>query len=239
MIGWQKWLWGGLGWAIGGPIGAIIGFALGALTEEKSGLKTYRRRQKTSPGDFGSALIVLFAAMMKADGKVLKSELDFVKNFFNRQFGEQHTLQRLQLLKKVLQQDYSIDPVCLQIRQNMDYASRLELIHLLFGLANSDGELHASEEQFLQRASDLLHIKPSDFFSLKAMFVKSRDAAYKMLEIPITASDEEVKKAYRSMAKKYHPDRVHHLGPEFQKDAQEKFKKVRAAYDQIKKERNM
>ena len=71
------------------------------------------------------------------------------------------------------------------------------------------------------------------------MFVKDGDAAYKILEIEKSTGDDEVKKAYRRMAMKYHPDKVHHLGPEYQKDAQEKFKKINEAYESVKKQRGI
>jgi len=72
-----------------------------------------------------------------------------------------------------------------------------------------------------------------------SMFVPSTDAAYKILEIKPEDSDEEVKKAYRRMAMKYHPDKVSYLGEEFKKTAHEKFQKVNQAYEQIKKERGL
>jgi DnaJ like chaperone protein len=48
-----------------------------------------------------------------------------------------------------------------------------------------------------------------------------------------------VKKAYRRMAMKYHPDKVSHLGEEFQEVAKDKFQKVHSAFNNIKKSRNM
>ncbi len=71
------------------------------------------------------------------------------------------------------------------------------------------------------------------------MFVPETDSSYKILEIERTASNDEVKKAYRKMAMKYHPDKVSHLGEDYRKSADEKFKKVNEAYEKIKKERNM
>ena len=236
-MSWNKWLWGGLGWAFGGPIGGIIGFALGSLTEENISLKSSGR--KTMPGDFGTALMILCGALMKADNKLLKSELDFVKDFFVRQFGVNYARERMLLFREILKQDYSVAEVCLQIKQNLDYSSRLELLHLLFGLAKADGEIHASEISFIQNVCAYLGISNADFISIKAMFVKDRKAAYKILEIESTAKEDEIKKAYRRMAVKYHPDKVHHLGPDFRKDAEEKFKKINEAYEEIKKERGM
>ncbi|MFI5220369.1 MAG: TerB family tellurite resistance protein [Bacteroidia bacterium] len=237
MSSWNKWLFGGLGWAFGGPIGGIIGFALGSMTEEGVNLKG--TAHTTRPGDFGSALLILCAALMKADNKLLKPELDFVKDFFVRQFGVAYTRERMLLFREILKQQYSVTDVCNQIKHNLDYASRLQLLHLLFGLARADGEIHSAEISFIEQVSDLLGIKPPDFISIKAMFVKDKKAAYKILEIESSATDDELKKAYRRMAVKYHPDKVHHLGPDFRKDAEDKFKKINEAYETIKKERGI
>lgn len=90
MSTWNKWIFGGLGWALGGPIGGIIGFALGAVSEE--GQKVLSSgASNVLPNDFSASLLVLCAAVMKADQKVMRSELEFVKSFFSRQFGEDHT----------------------------------------------------------------------------------------------------------------------------------------------------
>jgi len=239
MSSWNKWLFGGLGWAVGGPVGAIIGFALGSLTENEQLKLKGSSRTGTLPGDFGSSLLILCGALMKADNQVKKSELDYVKAFFTRQFGAEYTRERILLFREILKQDYSVAEVCYQIKNNLDYSSRLELIHLLFGLARADGDLHASETSFIEHISGLLEIKVPDFVSIKAMFVKDKLAAYKILEIDVTVSDDELKKAYRRMAVKYHPDKVHHLGPDFRKDAEEKFKKINEAYEIIKKERGI
>ena len=238
--GWGKWLWGGLGWALGGPIGGIIGFALGSITEHPE-TQSGRRptKQLSTPGDFGSALLVLCAALMKADNRLLKSELDFVKTFFTRQFGAEYTKERMLLFREILKQDIQLEPVCLQIRQHLNYSSRLEMLHLLFGLAAADNDVNDDEINLLKRIAELTGLSEEDFLSLKAMFVKDKNSFYKMLEIEPSASDEEVKKAYRKMAMKFHPDKVHHLGPDFQKDAQEKFKKINTAYEEIKKIRGI
>ncbi len=237
MSKWNKWLWGGLGWAFGGPIGGIIGFAIGALSEGKEEISG--KGGKTLPGDFGSALLILCGALMKADKQVTRAELDYVKQFFVRQFGVDYTRERMLLFREILKQDYSVGEVCRQIQRNMDYASRLELLHLLFGLARADGTIHSQELSFLESTAGQLGIKLPDFASIKAMFVKDPAASYRVLEIDPSATDTEVKRAYRKMAVKYHPDKVHHLGPDFQKDAEDKFKKISDAYEDICKERGM
>ena len=79
---------------------------------------------------------------MKADGVQKKSELEYIKKFLVSQFGVNQTKQLLQIFKKILEQDYSLEEVCLQIKSKMDKASRLQLIHILFGLSQSDGDVH-------------------------------------------------------------------------------------------------
>jgi DnaJ like chaperone protein len=236
-----KWIGGGLGFVMGGPLGAILGFLVGSMVDnvtiQTSGYTT--SPQRTAPGDFGMSLLVLVAAMMKADGKVVKSELDYVKQFFVRQFGQSTAREALIMLKDILQQEIPVRDVCTQISRNMDYSSRLQLLHLLFNISLADGAVSSLEIDTIEKMSGYLGITSSDFVSIRNMFVPETDSSYKILEIEPTATDEEVKKAYRRMAMKYHPDKVSHLGEEFRRAADEKFKKVNEAYEKIKKERNM
>lgn len=236
MAKWNKWIAGALGWAMGGPIGGILGFALGAISDEAT--QNYQPSQAL-PNDFSAALLVLCAAVMKADNRLMKTELEYVKTFFTRQFGVEVTKQRMLLLREILKQNIPLHEVCAQIRMHVDSSSKLQLLHLLFGVAAADGHVNPDEVQVIQLIASLIGVSERDYISLHSMFVKAGDSAYKILEIEKSATDEEVKKAFRKMAMKYHPDKVHHLGVEFQKDAQEKFKKINEAYEQIKKERGM
>lgn len=242
MSNWNKWLWGGMGWAMFGPIGGIMGYALGSMSQNSSGFQSGYggyNRSATQGGDFGAAMLILFGAVMKADNELKKSELDFVKKFFVEQFNINYAQDRMNLFKEILKQDYSLQDICIQIRSNMDHSSRLQMIHILFGLSQADGNIHPLEVKIINSISDNLGISNKDFKSIKAMFYKDPKAAYKILEIGSDVSDTELKKAYRKMASKFHPDKVHHLGEEFQKIAEEKFKSVNDAYQQIKKDRGI
>ena len=240
MAGWTKWLWGGLGWAMGGPVGLILGFALGSMSENTHGFhQNYSHGVPTKAGDFGVALLILFAAVMKADNELKKSELDFVKKFLIQQFNISYAQDRMRLLKEILKQELPLRDICLQIKTHMDHPSRLQMIHILFGLSQADGHVHPLEVKIIHDISGYLGISNKDFESIQAMFYKDTSSSYKILEIKPEASDTEVKKAYRKMAAKFHPDKVHHLGEEFQKMAEEKFKTLNGAYTQIKKERGL
>jgi len=232
-----KWIGGGLGWAFGGPIGGILGFIFGSMYDGmQSGAYEYRTTQR---GDFSVSLLVLAAAVMRADGKVMRSELSYVRMFFERNFGPEEAGKNLYLLKEILKQDINLREVCMQIQTYMEYASRLQLIHFLFGIAQSDGKFDPREVNVIQQIAQYLNISQPDFDSIKAMFIKDTKSAYRILEITPAATDEEIKKAYRKMAVKYHPDKVSHLGEDVQNAAKVKFQKVSEAYEQIKKERGI
>lgn len=244
-----KWIGGGLGFVMSGPIGALIGVAIASLVERSGVIQGTQFKQKRVPfgqsqqqeqtirGDFSVSLLVLIAAVMKADGKVLKSELDYVKVQLGRMMGQQALPQALQLLRDLLKKDIPVQDVCHQITANMPYSYRLQLLHLLFGISQADGEVHESEVMVIEKIAYYLDISRDDIASIRAMFVKNVDGSYKILGIEPNATDDEVKKAYRKMAVKYHPDKVAHLGEDLQKQAKEKFQRVQQAYEDIKTKR--
>lgn len=236
-----KWIGSGLGWTLGGPIGALAGFVLGTLfdlSEKSDGKKTYTG-MPTTPNDYLFSLLVLVSAVLKADGKIMKSELNYVKEFFKANFGVEGAQEALRVLQDLTRQNIPVTDVCQQIKSYMDHPSRLQLIHFLFGIAAADGEIHPEELKLIRLISDRLGISAADYTSIEAMMIPKTDWAYDVLELTPSASDEEVKKAYRKMAVKYHPDKVSYLGEEIQQAANEKFKKVNEAYQLICKERNI
>ncbi|WP_299548105.1 TerB family tellurite resistance protein [Seonamhaeicola sp.] len=250
----SKWIGGALGWSFGGPIGAIIGVALGSIVDamangngdiligegkKRSKRSTYRggqQRPQTQSGDFEVSLLVLASIVIKADGKQDQRELDYVRQQFANMYGKERANHAFQLFKGISKQKVSKRQVCLQIKQMMDHPSRLQLIHFLFGIAKADGVVTQDEERQIQIMAGYLGINARDYESIKAMFYSSSDNAYTVLEIEKGATVDEIKKAYRKMAKKYHPDRVIHLGKEHQNGAEEKFRQVQEAYEHLQKE---
>ena len=233
-----KWLGGALGWAFGGPIGGLVGFSLGYLWDNATldaNIPRDTSGAQTHPGDFAVSLLVLSAAVMKADQRILKSELSYVKRFLVNQFGEQKALELLRVLKDLVQRDIPLAPVCQQISAHMSHAQRLQLIHFLLGIANADGHLHDQEWEVVQQIAHYLRISSSDLDSLEAMYDRDDKRWYRILEIEPGASQDEIKSAYRKMAKKYHPDRLGDVGEDVRKAGEEKFRQVKEAYDKLKK----
>lgn len=193
-------------------------------------------RRTATVGDIRVSIVVLIACVMKADGRVLKSEVNYIKPFFVRNFGEDGAKEALQLLKHLLERD--IDPIAVsrQIAQNVNYSTRLELLHLLLDMANADGDVCDAERQVIELISVNMGIADADYQSLNAMYRKAQDPnwAYTVLEIEVSATDDEVKRAYRRMAMKYHPDKVANAGEEIRQQATEKFRTINKAYEHIK-----
>lgn len=230
---------GGLGWTMGGPIGAIIGFLVGSFIDKTSSLDATPGTMQTRPGDFMVSLLVLSAAIMKADGKVLKSELDFVKAFFVNNVGEVRAKEYILMLREIIKQAINLNEVCEQINRSMDYSAKLQLIHYLYALSKSDGHISDNEISIIESISIKIGLPQHEYNSVKAMFVEEVESSYVVLGINPNATDEEVKKAYRAMAAIHHPDKVSHLGEDVQKEAHQKFQQINNAYNQIKNKRGI
>ena len=259
-MGAAKWIGGLLGWVSWGPIGALIGFLLGKAVDtyidmarripgtddgtgqaggwqRPSGNRGYTASEQRN--SFFVSLLVLSSAVIKADGKVHPAELDCVRDFMRRNFGEQAATEAMQMLDKLNAQQVNIYSVGDQIAVNMNYSQRLQLFHYLVQIARADGDFSDSERSVLEVIATVIRLSKSDADSVLAMFKKDTNAADAVLEISPSATDDEVRTAYRRMAMKNHPDKVATLGPDVQKAAEEKFRKIQEAYETIKKQRGM
>lgn len=194
---------------------------------------------QTGRGDFMFSLTVLATAMMKADGKITRIELDFVKAFLRRNFGDEATKEALQMIKELSTKEIPLADVCQQIRFNMDTPSRTQLLYFLFGIAKADGSVCEQEIRLLTNIAMMMGIDTVTFNSIKSMYYDDLDSAYQTLGVSSNVSDEELKKAYRKIAMENHPDKVGHLGEDVRKAAEEKFTSINLAYDKIKKQRGI
>jgi len=272
-MGLGKWILGGLGWALGGPIGAIFGFMIGRVFENNGSQRiddgtgghtftgsTGGGRRYTNTGtqqDLSVALVVLMTAVMKADGVVRKSELEYAKSFLRNNYDEETANQLLHKMRDLQSGDIPIGDVCSQIKHNTDYTTRYHMLDFLFGIANADGDITSSELQMLRTICIHLGIRMGDYTSIRERHMgggygysggssrasgstsRSAKDPYKVLGIERTATDDEVKKAYRRMAMKYHPDKVANMSEDVRKNAEAQFREINEAYEDIKAARGM
>jgi len=238
-----KWIAALLGYSFFRFPGALLGFFLGSLLDQfNRGSTSYFKTSSStlSLEKFQLNLLSLAATIIKADGQIKPQELQFVRNFFITNYGTQRASSIFETfneqIKKKLQNTTDLAQFFMR---NSRYETRLQIIHFLFGVANADGKVSQLELDKLVQIAAALGIASADFQSIQAMFVKVTDNAYKILDITSNATNEEVKKAYRVMAKKYHPDKIQSQDPAMIKGAKEKFQEVQKAYETIQNERNM
>lgn len=241
-----KWVLAVLGYMFFRFPGAVLGFIVGSLIDNwnrsSGGFRTVfsGEAEKVSPGDFELNLLSLASIVIRADGKVSQTELDFVRTYFVQAYGKERANATFRTFNEVIKnREISGRRIGAYLQQRTRYEVRLQILHFLFSIANADGSVSDAEVNKLSQIAGYLNLMRRDFESIKAMFFKSADNAYKILEIEKSASDEEVKKAFRTMAKKYHPDKLQHMDEAYQKGAEEKFRKVQEAYEQIQKERGI
>lgn len=242
-----KWFAAIIGYYLFRFPGAILGYLIGSfidnLSRKGDGAQTIfsdMTRQSVSPADFELNLLSLCSIVIKADGKISQSEMDYVRQYFVSTYGKEKANAIFRTFNEInKKREISAQRICTFLNQRTRYEVRLQLLHFLFGIAGSDGSVSNPEIDKIREIAGYLRVALRDFESIKAMFVKSADNAYKILEIDKTATDSELKKAYRTMAKKYHPDRVNTENEAIKKGAEEKFKEVQKAYEQIQNERGL
>ncbi len=199
------------------------------------------------------ALIGLISIVMNADGQAKKSELDEVKSFLLKRFGEQKTKKLLLLLKNTLQKEITdFRPHCLRLNRSLSYNQKLDFFSLLFRIANANNGICQKEAVILQKIARHIAINSSDFAKLTSQFPSFYDYqkkqvqsyslndtrwACKTLLIGENASNEEIKKAYRKLAMQYHPDKVDSKDTIAQAKAAEKFRAINEAYKCLKRGR--
>ena len=239
-----RWIAAIIGYSIFRFPGAIIGFLLGSLFEGNSSSNGSRRsiftqsKQRVSPAEFELNLLSLASLVIKADGIVNQKELDFVRQYFVQAYGKEQANATFKVFnEEIKKKQLSAQKIAAFLRNRMRYESRLQIIHFLFSVAKADGQISDPEVREINNITGFSGINHHDFESIKAMFFNNPDSAYKILEIEKTANPDQIKKAYRTMVKKYHPDKLQHMDEVYRNGAEEKFRKVQEAYEQIQKER--
>lgn len=235
MAKYEKWLGAGLGWAItGNPLGGLLGFLAGHVIESKAG------KAEPSANDISEIeanLLVLASYMIKADGKVSLSEIEFTQQFLNKYFGEEHSARRAQMLHHCLQKEYDLTVVCDQLRLYTEHATRIQVVRFMFDLAQSDGELTQRENYFIFKIAGYLTVNDVDFERIKQEHTAKHSSVYDVLGIANHATPAEIRNAYRQLVLKYHPDRNTSATESEKKKLALRFQQIQEAYEKIKAER--
>jgi DnaJ like chaperone protein len=242
-----RWIGAVIGYSVYRFAGAILGFIVGSFIDEMAGGKSkgsikraFKQQKDTvSPADFELNLLSLASLVIRSDGNVSEKELNYVREYFVQSYGKERANATFRVFNDVIKnRTISAQNICSVLRSRTRYESRLQILHFLFSVAKADGHVDKSEVEEIGRIAGFLAVNNSDFESIKAMFFNSADSAYKILEIDRAATIADIKKAYRTMAKKYHPDKLEHMDVAYRKGAEEKFRKVQEAYESLQKERD-
>ena len=220
------------------------------------------QRRRTYEGERNSflfSLLVLASYIINADGKIMHSEMEMVRRFLRQNFGERAKEQGEEILLKLFEQQKRmgmeayrsvIQDSCHQIRTNMLYEQRLQLFDFLIMIAQADGVIVQAEVQALREMGihmglstedieQMLNLGSSHQGGATASSASSLDDAYRILGISPSATNDEVKAAYRKMALKHHPDKVAALGEDVRRAAEKKFQEINDAKDRIYKARGI
>lgn len=254
-MGYGKWIGGLMGFVTMGPLGALAGFAIGSLFDnanendiETSGSQNEYAGQRNS---FLFSMLVMASYIIRADGRIMHSEMEFVRNFLRNNFGEVAVSEGEQILMNLFEQRKQMDksnPMAFkntihecgaQIAANMSNEERLQMLRFLTQIAQSDGNVCKEEIEALKEVALAMGLSYQEVESMLNMRGKSLDEAYKVLEISPNASDDEIRAAYKKMVLKHHPDRVATLGEDIRKAAEEKLQDINNAKERIYKARGM
>jgi DnaJ like chaperone protein len=251
----STWIGIGLGWIIGGPFGAIIGGFIGSAfggdgSSESSSSHVFSDNHSNdgNRNSFLMSMLVLAAHIIKADGRIMHSEMELMRQWLRTNFGDVAVQQGEQILRRLFEASKqqgeerfreNIQASCKQIADNVDYSGRLQLLNFLVMIAQADGYVDATEVRALKEVAVWMQMSESEVDSMLNLEKDDLESAYKVLGVRPDATDEEVRRAYRRLALEHHPDRVAALGDDVRKAAEKKFQEINAAKERIWKARGL
>ncbi len=252
-----KWIGGIMGFMTMGPLGALAGFAIGSLFDKAADAQMSQGGERPNDMYMGQrnsflfSMLVMSSYIIRADGRVMHSEMEYVRRFLRTNFGEQAEEEGERILLNLFEQRKRMertDPAAFkniihdcgeQIAVNLSYEQRLQLLDFLVKIAQADGNICAAEIDALKEVALYMRLNVQDVDSMLNMGGNSLDEAYKVLEVSPSATDGEVRAAYRRLVLKHHPDKVAALGEDIRKAAEEKMQAINEAKERIFKERGM
>ncbi|MGB5263096.1 MAG: TerB family tellurite resistance protein [Lutimonas sp.] len=243
MKGFSKFILAFIGFFVAGSIGGMLGFGLGYLFDVYlwDQFAQFTQSDHSHKKSIGFEINVLFlaAVVIKVDGNINQRELHFVRHAFLSMYGKERANSAFRMFKSIIQSKSKINTrqVCINVNEHMEMTERINLLRFLFNVAKADGQVGAHEVNKLKSISNYLYISTYDFESVKRLFYQEQKTTsrndYAILGLDPTATNEEVKSAYRKLVKKYHPDKIRTLTSAQIEASEEKFREVQKAYEQI------
>ncbi len=266
MSWWGKLAGGGLGFALGGPLGAMIGAILGHQLDKSS---AQNRRiefdlgsQERTQAAFFAATFSVMGHIAKADGQVSPQEIRLAEHvMMQMRLTKEQRKAAIELFNQGKVNDFELDEVLEQFRK--ECRRKITLIQMFIEIqiqaAYADGTKDPAEEQILRHICSRLGFPHVLLSRLESMiFAQQRSYqfsgaggarpspeselknAYKILGVNSTATDAEVKKAYRKLMSQHHPDKLISKGlpEEMIEIATDKTQEIQKAYEFIKDQRN-
>ena len=270
-----KWIGGIIGFMSGGPLGALAGIVLGGMFDnmldavntadtqgtfdgqsgfesqtygQRYGQQDYRQQTYGQRNSFLFSMLVLASYVIKADGRVMHSEMETVRRTLSQNFGPAASQQGDEILRRLFDEQkrvgaaafrQTVADCCRQMSQNMDYAQLVQLLNFLVMISQADGRVDASEVTAMKECAQWMHLSADEIDSLLGMGKNDLESAYRVLGVSPSASDDEVKRAYRRLALEHHPDKVAALGEDVRRAAEKKFQQINEAKERIWKARGL
>jgi len=208
----------------------------------------YEASQSESHNRFVWLLVNILVNISKIDGQVTKEEIATIHRFFqyNLNYNQTKMLWVKDLIKEAISANVTLDSLLEEFKNTFAYEPRLILLELVYQILYTKESVPENELQIARNIATFLEISVYDQRTIEAKYKYRRqheqtnglaaaEQYYAVLGLDSNASKEEIKKAYRKLSMKYHPDKVRHLGDEFRTIAEEKMKEINAAYDYFKK----
>ena len=258
-----KFLGGAFGFLLGGPLGAILGVSVGHHFD--LGMEDSDNRERLSPGDqhriqmaFFTATFSVMGHLAKADGRVSPAEINLAKQIMdNMRLSGDMRETAIRLFQEGKNRDFPLHDVLAQFRR--ECPRRTNLIRMFLEIqvqaAMADGDLNSTEDRMLINICRQLGIARFEYEQIKLQLLAqqrfyryssgrryqpttpqdSLADAYAVLGVRTTATDTEIKKAYRSLISQHHPDKLVAKGlpEEMMTLAKEKTQQIRKAYETI------
>lgn len=211
-------------------------------------ISTYEATQTEAHNRFVTLLVSILVKIAQADEHFTKAELQTILNFFQYQlrYNQDQIFWVKQLIKEAREETAGMDDLLREFRDNFAYEPRLILLELIYQIIYTKQPPPRTEIDQARGIAVFLQISVYDQRTIEAKYmyrqqkeaatgVRAEEQFYAVLGLEPGADPAEIKKAYRMLSMQYHPDKVRHLGAEFQRVAEEKMKEINVAYEYFKK----